>query len=1326
MGGKSTQSTSTVSIPPEVLARYNAVNAKAEQVAATPFQAYGGQFVAPINPTQQAGIEATSQYSQAAQPYYGAATGLALAGAAPVNPQQLQTGRYMSPYTGYVAGATQAALGQQQGQQLSQQQAEAIRAGAFGGDRAGIQRGVLMGQQGLATAQALAPIYQQGYSQALQTAQQQQGVGLQAQQANRQALQQAAQQVAGLGTGAQQAALQGAQAQIGAGTLAQQTQQAQDTAQYQQFLQERGYPFQVAQFLANIAMGTGALSGSTTTTTQPSSFFSDERLKENIETIGETFDGQPIYKYNYKGEQGTQIGLMAQDVEKHHPEAVGEARGFKTVDYDRATEEAAARGAKGLVPPNWMGGAVHEPGSFARGGYALSGAVLDPTDMKAILESNRQSLAPFAQAGLYGGPQGQSPMGGKGVVPPPSLATPRGLMTAAAPKPQESGFKQMMGELQSGQNMYESVLGEKGLFGEKGVGTAIGKKLGLTGTTPPANQNQGSGVAAGPPAKAPVKAPAGGVAPQDKPKIVTSDSTDRNIPQEQVGVAMPIQRADIDPSLMSGMDSGIMGAARGGQIHRRGYAGLGKVIDPMELQDPSKGVGAYIDDATESQDKPENLQTPGTGGGGGKSGGLGSDLMTAGNLAMMGAKAAPMVAEGFSALMAALPFSDARLKDNIRPVGKTYDGQNIYSYDMGDGRTQMGLMAQEVMDRKPEAVGQRDGFLTLDYDRATEDAAPRYRGGVAPRPHYALGGFEDSLKRTLGFEGGYAEDTGGPTMMGISSKANPDVDLERVKQDPEYRAGIYRERYWNPVVTENMDPKMKHVAFDTAVNLGVGRTNQLLQQAGDDPAKLLQLRQQHYDRLIQNDPETYGKYGKGWMNRLAGLSQDIGLEAPAGGVAPKKSWALRNLPTTTTPEGKEEVNLKQLLIPGLIGLGQMAASPSRYFGAAALQGLGAGAQAYANLEKQQADIERTLAEARQAKAGEVSTLSNIPASALIGEVGPDGRVTYKIRPDYFGGQLKGEAGGPQKTGLEKAQEQAIETGKKAVTGEPQKGDPLVIDTTGGKYTFNLAPRDEAERDFQSNFANLGYRGGSNAQYILPSLIGSQPALAAKAAKDQEQAQARVEMAANVPKQRMETNMMTDAVFGISPTGIAGQGPGQSDRARALAVYDWAVKFAGLPGLTADERQNQNITSAQIIEKLRQQMGPMQAGQYGFHGSNLAQAINDAQISGSLTPQASAKLAASMYVIQQEAQDFARYYDSYVKKYGSALNVRENFAKEMGQRYNGEKKLVEQAIMPVQRTTPDGKKELTSWYLELMKNPSLAKRFDQEFKTPGLARMFLGG
>ena len=193
-GGKSQTSTQTVSIPPDVLARYNSVNAQAQAAAATPFQPYTGEFVAPVNATQQAGVEATSAASGQAQPYYGAATqqlgqaqglgqgylgaatGAAMAGAMPVNPGGLNVGRYMNPYTQGVVNSTEAALGQQFGQQNAAQQAQAIQAGAFGGERAGLQQAQLAGQQALAESQAISPLYQANYNQALSTAQQQQGV----------------------------------------------------------------------------------------------------------------------------------------------------------------------------------------------------------------------------------------------------------------------------------------------------------------------------------------------------------------------------------------------------------------------------------------------------------------------------------------------------------------------------------------------------------------------------------------------------------------------------------------------------------------------------------------------------------------------------------------------------------------------------------------------------------------------------------------------------------------------------------------------------------------------------------------------------------------------------------------------------------------------------------------------------------------------------------------------------------------------------------------------------------------------------------------------
>lgn len=486
MGGKTATSTQQVQVPPEVLAQYQAVNSRATQTANTPFQTYGGQFVAPVNQQQQTGIAGTNAAANEAQPYFGAATGqllgaqsgttgvnnaaLGLAGASAgqVNPSDLDTAsinKYLSPYLQDVVGSESALLNQNNQQQQAGQLGTAIQSGAFGGDRTGIAAANLEQQQNLANANIYSGLLNQGYNTALGTAQQQQGVQLQAGQANRAALANAGQEIAGigqtqygegantaselagLGTGAQTAGLQGANAQIAAGTVQQQTQQAQDTALYNQFLQQQSYPFQVDQFLANIAEGTGALSGSTTTTQQPGGFFSDRRLKHDIRKIGETFDKQPIYSYKMHGDNRTHVGLIAQNVEKKHPGAVGLAAGYKTVDYGRATEDAADRGhfyAGGVASG---GGRVYLPGAYAAGG---SPSIVSAGDLSAILAAQEQMYAPISGgASVYGGVGGNVPRGGSSRVPAPSGAVPH-LVTA------EGGLRPVPTGMQNAKNLTDA------------------------------------------------------------------------------------------------------------------------------------------------------------------------------------------------------------------------------------------------------------------------------------------------------------------------------------------------------------------------------------------------------------------------------------------------------------------------------------------------------------------------------------------------------------------------------------------------------------------------------------------------------------------------------------------------------------------------------------------------------------------------------------------------------------------------------------------------------------------------------------------------------
>jgi endosialidase-like protein len=115
------------------------------------------------------------------------------------------------------------------------------------------------------------------------------------------------------------------------------------------------------------------------------------------------------------------------------------------------------------------------------------------------------------------------------------------------------------------------------------------------------------------------------------------------------------------------------------------------------------------------------------GGGGGGGGGAGAALSGLGSgLQALGTGAGA----GASALLSALGFlSDVRVKDNIAPIGALFDGTPVYSFNyIGDRTPRMGLIAQDVERRAPDAVANVGGIKTVNYGKATQRA--RRIGGL--------------------------------------------------------------------------------------------------------------------------------------------------------------------------------------------------------------------------------------------------------------------------------------------------------------------------------------------------------------------------------------------------------------------------------------------------------------------------------------------------------------------------------------------------------------------------------------------------------------------
>ena len=331
-GGSGTNTVTQQSGPPQqYLDAYSNVFGQAQNVASTQNAQYPGQTVAGLSPDQSAGItgvenaygmsapyinsaaqyinNSTTPLAPGVQPYvdqaagyYGDQAGYAsqaagIYGGLTNGLSQGQIQQYQSPYTQDVVNATQAQFNNQNAIQQNQLAGQAGTSGAFGGDRQGVAAGVLGGQQQLAQAPVIAGLENQGYSQALQEANQQQqvqagaaqgllgagagtgaaGAGvlgasgqlLGANEANSWLNSQAGYGMANLGNAAQTSALTGSNALLGVGGLEQQQAQSELNVPYEQYLAQQAYPFQSTGWLANIAEGLGGASGGNSSTTSP-------------------------------------------------------------------------------------------------------------------------------------------------------------------------------------------------------------------------------------------------------------------------------------------------------------------------------------------------------------------------------------------------------------------------------------------------------------------------------------------------------------------------------------------------------------------------------------------------------------------------------------------------------------------------------------------------------------------------------------------------------------------------------------------------------------------------------------------------------------------------------------------------------------------------------------------------------------------------------------------------------------------------------------------------------------------------------------------------
>lgn len=369
-GGSSGPTTVQTSSVPKWMEDYGKENVEmAKKIAATPYQAYGGETVASMSPDQQAAYQMLRQNVGAYQPAYASAleTAKGVTGFQPTQFSGAAIQQYMDPYQQQVEQGALANIERQR--QLAQNQvgAQARAAGAFGGSRQGIQEALSNAEAMRIAGETSAGIRSQGFRTAADLFSQDQA---RAQQAAQLRLAGAG-QIGALAGAGQQALISEAGALEAAGKAQQAQQQALLDEAYRRYAEERNYPLtqlgirqagltgvpysttatqttsgggnlgltalggaglgaQIGGLIPGLGAGYGAGLGSLM------AFLSDERMKTDIEKIGKDKEtGLTMYAYRYKHDPKSYpkvVGPMAQEIAKKYPEQVSKVGGKLAVN----------------------------------------------------------------------------------------------------------------------------------------------------------------------------------------------------------------------------------------------------------------------------------------------------------------------------------------------------------------------------------------------------------------------------------------------------------------------------------------------------------------------------------------------------------------------------------------------------------------------------------------------------------------------------------------------------------------------------------------------------------------------------------------------------------------------------------------------------------------------------------------------------------------------------------------------------------------------------------------------------------------------------------
>lgn len=237
-----TQTQSTVTYPPYVESALRELLSSGQQIVSQPYVAYPYDRLAGFDPLQQEGFQlALDQIGVRPELYAGGITNIGAAGA-PLDVSQVD--RYLNPYLQGVGGQIERELDRRHAQNLQDIGTDAYKAGGFGGTR----HAVLEAEAGRNLERNIADVYERLYSGGYDKA-------LTAVGADREAaLKSAVAQLPAIG-GLSTAMGQDVASLLGIGGAYQGLSQESLNLAYQDWIQQRDYPYQQLGFYSNLIRG---------------------------------------------------------------------------------------------------------------------------------------------------------------------------------------------------------------------------------------------------------------------------------------------------------------------------------------------------------------------------------------------------------------------------------------------------------------------------------------------------------------------------------------------------------------------------------------------------------------------------------------------------------------------------------------------------------------------------------------------------------------------------------------------------------------------------------------------------------------------------------------------------------------------------------------------------------------------------------------------------------------------------------------------------------------------------------------------------------------